>query len=345
MNIDAPRRLLQFAVRDAVGTSRPSNSVTEPTLKRLRSVVSLSTGDSPIADRPRRIQSVARVPNPMAAVIRAVAEAAEDVTRVKSSGSVFDRLGRGMDVSENSGQLASFREASVVDDEFAEVDHTHKQTRAAYIQRSDHAGKYLGDMAMLENETGLPSDSTAENDGYDDANLMGHRITDASQTGTSGGKNGENSLMVPYNVAKNVDDVMRVKWNRDEGQPANTSHKIVNISLNMNTWKPPPYQEQREVVEVDGWKSGQEGDGGASKPGMRATKENSNTVTVNGNVRHFCIQRQNKMYIVLIICLPSYIFYLFLMVLNCCINVKQAKPAADSQKLFQKIVSSSTGEF
>lgn len=336
MNIDAPRRLLQFAVRDAVGTSRPSNSVTEPTLKRLRSVVSMSTVDSSIVDRPRRIQSVARVPNPMATVIRAVAEAAEDVTRVKSSGSVFDRLGRGMDVSENSGQLASFREAIVVDDEFAEVDHTHKQ-------RSDHAGKYLGNMAMLENETGLSSDSTAEDDGYDDANLTSHRATDASLTGTSGGKKGENSLVVPYNVAKNVDNVLRVKRNKDEGQPANTSHKIVNNSLNVNTWKPPPYQEQREVAEVDGWKSGQDGAGGASKPGMRATKEDNNHVTVNGNVRYFYIQRQIKMYFV--ICLSSYIFLLFLMSLNCCINDKQAKPTADSQKVSQKIVSSSTGEF
>ncbi|XP_039011998.1 uncharacterized protein LOC120141138 [Hibiscus syriacus] len=93
-NIDAPRRLLHIAVRDAVGTSPVS--VKEPSSKRLRCVVSTSSGDVPI--RHRRIQPVARVPNSMATVIKAVAEAAEDVTKVKSAGSAFDRLGPGMDV-------------------------------------------------------------------------------------------------------------------------------------------------------------------------------------------------------------------------------------------------------
>ena len=107
MTIDAPRRLLQFAVRDAVGTSRASISAKETSFKRLRSVVSTSFEDFP--GRPRRIQSVARVPNPMATVIKAVAEAAEDVTKVKNAGSVFDRLGPGMDVLETRGQHAKFR--------------------------------------------------------------------------------------------------------------------------------------------------------------------------------------------------------------------------------------------
>lgn len=342
MNIDAPRRLLQFAVRDAVATSRSPNSVTEPTLKRLRSVVSTPTGDSPIVDRPRRIQSVARVPNPMATVIRAVAEAAEDVTRAKSSGSVFDRLGRDMDVSENSGQIPSFQDPSLVENEFEDVDHTYKQTRGTNMQRSDLAGKYLGDMAMSENETGLASDSRAENDEYDDTNLMGHRVMDASQTGTSGWKKSENSLAVPYSVTKIANDVARVKRNTDEGQTANASQKIGNNALNVNTWKHRPHQGTMEVAEVDGWKSGQEGDGGASKLGM--PKENNNLVTVNGNVRHFCFERYNKMYIYCaFVCLLK--FFTHLMGLKCCINDKQVKPTVDSQKVPQKTLSSSTGEF
>lgn len=289
MNIVAPRRLLQFAVRDAVATSRPSNSVTEPTLKRLRSVVSTIGVDSPVVERPVRLQSIARVPNPMATVIRAMAEAAEDVTRVKSSGSVFDRLGRDMGVSENSGQLASCRDATFVDDEFTDVNQIHKQTRSTYLQRSDHTGNYGGNMIMLDNDVGLASDSTSENDGYVDANLIDHRVADVSQTGTSGGKKGENSMM-QYSVAKNADDAMRVTRNKDQGQLANASHKIVNISTNVNTWKQPRYEESREVAGVDGWKSILEAEGGASKPGARVMKENNSPVTVNGNVRHLYIQ-------------------------------------------------------
>ncbi|KAL6129899.1 hypothetical protein ACLB2K_068281 [Fragaria x ananassa] len=283
VNIDAPRRLLQFAVRDALTTSRQSNSTTEPTLKRLRSVVSTSTGDSSLVDPPRRLQSVARVPNSMATVMRAVAEAAEDVTRVKSSGSVFDRLGRGMDVSETSGPLASFREAATEDVDYEEI---HERTRSTYLQRSQYIGQYAGN-SMLDSETGLPSDSVSDNEGFDDVNVKGHRVADVSQTRTSVGNKGDSSLMVQYSVAKNGNDLRRISTNKDQGQPtapANNSHKIVNISVNVNAWKPPHYQEPREVAELDDWKSVQDIDAGAPNSDLRLMKENSNPVPViNGN--------------------------------------------------------------
>ncbi|KAL4562262.1 hypothetical protein LXL04_034460 [Taraxacum kok-saghyz] len=92
-SLGASRRLLQFAVRDAVATSRSTSGLTltsEPSFKRLRSVV--STPNEP--DRPK-IRSVARVPKSMAVAIKAVADAAKDVAvKVKPpSGNVFDRLG------------------------------------------------------------------------------------------------------------------------------------------------------------------------------------------------------------------------------------------------------------
>lgn len=288
MNVDAPRRLLQFAVRDALTTSRQSNSATEPTLKRLRSVVSTSTGDSSLVDPPRRIQSVARVPTSMATVMKAVAEAAEDVTRVKSSGSVFDRLGRGLNVSETSGPLASFREVATEDVDYEDSIQIHERTQSTYLQRSQYSGQYAGN-TMLESETGLPSDSVSDNEGFDDVNVMGRRVADVSLTGTSGGNKGENSLMVQYSVAKNAEDLRRKSMNKDQGQPtaaANNSHKIVNISVNVNTWKPPHYQEPREGAELDDWKSVQEIEAGTPNSDLRLMKENSNPVPVsNGNVR------------------------------------------------------------
>lgn len=287
--IDAPRRLLQFAVRDAVAMSRPTTTATEPSLKRLRSVVSTSTSDSSSIDRPRRLQSIARVPNPMATVIKAVTEAAEDVTRVKSSGSVFDRLGRAMDVSGFHVQTSSFGEAIIEDGLYGDDDQLHKQKRSMYLQRSDRSGQYVGNMTMLENDTGLASDSTSENEGYDDVNVLGRSVRDVSQTGTSGENNGENAMMVEYSVAKNVDDVTRFMRNKDQGQqPAvasNTSQKIVNISVNVNTWKPPHYQDPREVSEVDGWKSVHETEGGVSKSESQIIKDHNHHVTVNGNTK------------------------------------------------------------
>ncbi|KAD5802792.1 hypothetical protein E3N88_14152 [Mikania micrantha] len=101
----ASRRLLQFAVRDAVATSRSTGLTSEPSFKRLRSAVSTPTDDSALEDRPPRIRSVARVPKAMAVAIKAVADAAQDVVKVKPSGNVFDRLGRsGLDTFTEDGK-------------------------------------------------------------------------------------------------------------------------------------------------------------------------------------------------------------------------------------------------
>ncbi|KAA8515692.1 hypothetical protein F0562_018697 [Nyssa sinensis] len=289
--ISAPRRLLQFAVRDAVAPSRPSNSTTERTLKRLRSVVSSSTEKSSLEDHPQRIRSVARVSNPMATAIKAVAEAAKSVVKVRSSGNFFDRFGQGMDASQVSDQQAEFREAAaedVGDEDFSRIP---EETRSTYLQgseSSDYTGKFVGNLTMLESNTGMASDSASDNEGYDDINVMGHKGMDVSQTGTSGGNQGEDSLMVQYSVAKNADEIMR-KPRKDQDHPAavaNTSRKIVNISVNVNTWKPPHYQVPRKVRQMDGRKSVQETEAGAGKPVVRPMRENSNPVTVgNGNVK------------------------------------------------------------
>lgn len=293
--INAPRRLLQFAVRDAVATSKPANLVAEPKLKRLRSVVSTSTGDSSLDDRPQRLRSVARMPSAMATAIKAVAEAAEDVIKVRSSGNVFDRLGRGphgMDLSEVSDQQAEFTETVTRGGEYGDFKQVPERTRSPHLQRSTYSEHYAGNMTMLESETGLASDSASDNEGYDDVNLMGHRIMDVSQSGTTGGNKGDDSLMVQYSVAKNADEVMRTMRGKDQGQPssvANASRKIVSISVNVNTWKPAHYQGPREVEEVDGQKLLQENQIGTGKPGVRLMKDNGNPVSVsNGNVGCSC---------------------------------------------------------
>ncbi|XP_011007333.1 PREDICTED: nucleolin 1-like isoform X3 [Populus euphratica] len=271
----APRRLLQFAVRDAVRTLRPSGMVKEPSLKRLRSVVSTSTEDTSLVDRPRRLQSIARVPKPMATVLKAVQEAAEDVVKVKSSGSVFDRLGRDMDASLTTEQVTEFRDAVVEDDEYEELNGIQEQNHSNYPQRSKYCG-HAGAMNMMEHEAGLTSDLMSDNEGYDDANVVDHRVMDVSQTGTSYGSKGEDALMSKYNVAKDQDISVSA---------ANTSLKIVNISVNVNTWRPPHYEEPRDAA-MDNQKSVQNNEGNAGRFGAKLMKEVSKTVSVgNGNAK------------------------------------------------------------
>ncbi|KAK7271589.1 hypothetical protein RJT34_27621 [Clitoria ternatea] len=276
VNIAAPRRLLQFAVRDAVATSRTSSLGTqvEPSLKRLRSVVSTSAADSSLVERPHRMPPSSRVANPMATVIKAVAEAAEDVIKSKSSGSVFDRLGRGMDTSDENSQL---------EDSFQH----QEQNQSFYLQRTDYNGQYAANTTIMGNETGFPSDSNSDNEGFDDINVMDRRVPGSSQISSAVGNRGDDSLMVQYSVANNVDDSLRLKRNREQEQPPasqSTSHKIVNISVNVNTWKPPQHHEPRELTELHGNKTF-DNERGAPRSSLRLVKENANTLKVsNGNV-------------------------------------------------------------
>ncbi|KAE8672136.1 hypothetical protein F3Y22_tig00111851pilonHSYRG00083 [Hibiscus syriacus] len=248
MKIDAPRRLLQFAVRDAVGTLRAPVSAKEPSSKRLRSVVSTSSGDLPV--RPRRIQSVARVANPMAAMIKAVAEAAKDVTKVKNSGSVFDRLGPGSDVLETHDLHPEFGVSLPDDEEYGNLDQPLGRTHSAYDRRDEYGGGHVDNITALES-----------------------------------GNKGDNSLVVQYNVDKD-DEILQTR-NKDQNQStiAANSRKIFNISVNVNTWKPPHYQETRKVSGLDSQKSLPESETAVSKSNIRLM-ENCDPVTVsNGNVK------------------------------------------------------------
>ena len=260
-------------MRDAVATSRPSNSgrIVEPSLKHLRSVV--STFSDELLERPQRMQTVSRVANPTATMIKAAAEAAEDVIKFKS---VFDRLGCAISPSDGNNQLE---------------DHYHhqEQSQLLYLQRNDYGVLNAANMTMLEHETGFPSDETSDNEGFDDVNVMGHRVIGASQVGSSGGNRGDDSLMVNYCVAKNADDGLHPKQNRDQEQPAAAPSisKIVNISVNVNTWKPPgppQYQKPREVAELDTSET-LDYEMGTPRSGLQLVKENAKGVKVsNGNL-------------------------------------------------------------
>lgn len=282
-------------MRDAVGSPRPSSLGTEPSLKRLRSVVSTSTGDSSLVDRPQRISSVARAPNAtMAVAIKAVAEAAKDVVKVRSLGNVFDRLGRGMDVSGTTDHMAEFREAPVeAVEEYRDFDYIAEETQSTYLQQSDYSERYARNRTVIESDAGIASDFVSDNEVYEGGNILGRRAMDVSRTGTSGGNKNDDSLMVQYSGSNKADESMRKPW-KDQDQLAadNTSSKIVNISVNVNTWKPPHYQETREVSEVDGRKLVQGSEAGADKSGVQLMKENNHGVSVgNGNVRYlseFC---------------------------------------------------------
>ncbi|KAJ4828005.1 hypothetical protein Tsubulata_006195 [Turnera subulata] len=281
--IDAPRRLLQFAVRDAVGTLKPSGSGREPSSKRLRSVVSTSTEDT--IERPRRLQSIARVPNPIATVVKAVQEAAEDVMKVRPSGSVFDRLGRNMDASETDKQATGFRDAVVEDEEYDDFNQVHDQNRLPFLQKTDFGGQ-TGHMVMRECETRVASDLFSDGEECDDINVMDHRVMDVPQTGTSGGNKGEDLLTVEFGGSNNQ---------RQHVSAANNSRKMANVSANVSTWKLPYHVQGREATAINTRKAVLEDEAGIEKSGMRKMKENSNPTAVgNGNAALVDVQTKSQ---------------------------------------------------
>ena len=142
---------------------------------------------------------------------------------------------------------------------------------------------------MLESETVLPFDSISDNEGYEDVRVTGRMVTDIPQSRPYVGNKGEDSL-VQYSVAKNTDDLVQIARNKDQHQPVapmSSSRKVVNISMNVNTWRPPHYQETREVTELDSRIYNQDSEPRAGKSVVQLMKENSNPTTVgNGNVRY-----------------------------------------------------------
>ncbi|KAJ8640889.1 hypothetical protein MRB53_017583 [Persea americana] len=283
--IDAPRRLLQFAVRDAVGTSQSSSSRPEPVFKRLRSVVSTSTGDASLDDRSKKMRSVASVPHAVATAIKAAAEAAEDVMKVRCSGNVFDRLGRGKVTSEATNLSSMLRAPTLENAEQNNSDQMIGEAGSRYFQ-SDYSGKIEGDLTMLDDDTGLASDSASDNDGYDEANITRDRVVNAFPIASSGKKD-DDSLMVQYSVANDADEVIRKTLMKDRDTPRsavpNASSKIVNISVNVNTWKPPHYKAAMEDIEIDNQVAMQEGEAAAGKLGVPTMKDNNTVMAANDN--------------------------------------------------------------
>nr|GLL40887.1 uncharacterized protein LOC109181344 isoform X1 [Ipomoea trifida] len=327
--IAAPRRLLQFAVRDAVATSKPS---AEPSLKRLRSVVSTSMEES-TEERPHRLRSVARLPNAMATAIKAVAEAAKDVKKIRSSANVFDRLGSATETLDTKGQLELREDISedVEDEKFVDV----TEVPLTYHQRSDYSGRYA---SKLQSDTVMDSDPALEDGVYGDINVVDRSAMDAFQKHSYVGNNSVNPPLVEHSVGNRSDGIM-LKSAKDQDQPTSTpyaSRKMMTGPLNVNTWKSPQYQEARKAVELGYNKSTQSSETMGAKSGMQLMKENSTPMAVdNGNVGYLCdlIYGQHKIRVLLI-----QTFYMFIYLI-----VFQVKSSSDTKVESQKIPSAVPG--
>lgn len=276
LTVSAPRRLLQFAVRDAVATSMPSNATTEPSLKRLRSVVS-TTVDSSLDERPQRIQRAS-----MSAAIKAMAEAVKDVTKIRPARNVFDRLGHTTNVSNtiNHEEYGGAAE-DVGDGDFSvEMENFH----SSYHPQNDRSRLQEVNISSFLDAT-MDADLGYDGEEYDGLDARGQEAVDISRSGTDGGIWVESSQQLPYAVADNADETLN-RTHSDFVYPGtvhNTSFRIAS-SVSMNTRKP-HYQEEIEEAEMDNHKIMLGGDTMSTKSKEWFVKENiSHSVALNENV-------------------------------------------------------------
>lgn len=261
-------------------TVQQTSTRAEPALKRLRSVVSTSTDDSLLEEKAQRLRSVARVPVGLSAALKAAAEAAEDVTKDRYSESVFNRLSHDACVAEPT-ELSSVQ-PMMEDGEYKNPDQIPDSTSAEYYQRSEYDGEFAGDMTMLERGTGMPDDSASDNDGYNNG-VIRNRGLNTSKSVSSANKD-EKPLTLQY-VAQDADEVARntrlIDQDPNSTATAKSSSKIVNTSVNVNTWKPPQYEVPRDASEVEKPVIVDESDVSAGKTNPRLTKENDTWAAEN----------------------------------------------------------------
>ncbi|XP_010534260.1 PREDICTED: protein gar2 [Tarenaya hassleriana] len=257
---DVSRRLLQFAVRDALAISKPSNSLKESSSKRLRSVVSTSTEDSSAPEPPQRIRSVARVVNPMSTVMKAVAEAAEDVKKTKTGRSVFDRISHSTDLSETLDQHVVLRDAAPENEE---------RVQPQYPHGLDYNGTYDKNMSTFD--TGLQLNAMS-NHGKPSIGVK------VSHTSFLGRNRTDNPTSVYHNVAI-----------ENHVTQVDAMFKNTSFSGNIDPGKHFRLHGQREVADVgpQTQRSLQEGKINTNEAVIQSSKANmsSTTVITNGNVK------------------------------------------------------------
>lgn len=262
--IGAPRRLLQFAVRDAVRPVQPVTPRSESSSKRLRSVVATVAPDSAVNGRLQRVKSDVRIPGATAA-LRAAAEAAEDVLKDRysesvfdrhsesvfdrHSESVFDRLGR-RPLLTATEEPFDFREQDPEDGEYKHIDNARAEKHVEFHERNQYVA---GDTYMHDRETEKASDSAFDGDRYDDTGAVRYNGVNPHRS-TLPFSGGKQSLVAGYNMAEGASGVRSrrsIAQDTHASSGPRTSEKILNISANSNSRTPPTHETSRDAATFD----------------------------------------------------------------------------------------------
>eukprot|EP00252_Welwitschia_mirabilis_P024169 TRINITY_DN7063_c0_g1_i1.p1 TRINITY_DN7063_c0_g1~~TRINITY_DN7063_c0_g1_i1.p1 ORF type:complete len:771 (+),score=174.18 TRINITY_DN7063_c0_g1_i1:327-2639(+) len=285
--VHAPRRLLQSAVREAVAPLAPSTSRRgETSSKRLRSVVSTSfdntESSSDLIEPHDKSRAVGNLFPAMAVAMKAAAEAADDATKGRTVGSVFDRLGKRVDdsfsvmndvfeehipeidgngdetvmdgkhdyrVSDassriNRGQKRAY--ASLLDSKISSTYETHKK---GYNEVEDLrlSRGFASGAARQMDFSGLQAETVSKFWNQKDRQFFRDQESE---------KPHEESVTVQYRLARNNvkstgEGMKQNTTSAEMPEKASNSSKIVNISVNVNTWKAPHYHASKNACDTE----------------------------------------------------------------------------------------------
>ncbi|CAO2192003.1 unnamed protein product [Urochloa humidicola] len=274
----ASRRLLQFAVRDAVKAVQPTSSSSEPASKRLRSVVSTTSAENMRDKRSQRSQdnpsdrrSERSQDNPndrrltrsqdirserrservrpvlqvqgAALALRAAAEAAADSTKVRSTGSVFKRLGQGNVAKQPSRSREEKRDYEDFEPAMAVDEHDSDR----YVN-NEESEEESGELTMADMVAEMNVDSSSEDDMERDEGITRY------QTSVSHEDEMEKKALSAKCSGELETDVIRPSSVIDEEQhvpsPTETASKAP-VSVDVKTVEPLSYETPKDVHVVE----------------------------------------------------------------------------------------------
>lgn len=269
--ISAPRRLLQFAVRDAV-RMQPVTPRSESSSKRLRSVVSTVAPDSAVNGRLQKVKSDVRIPGATAA-LRAAAEAAEDVLKDRysesvfdrnsasvfdrnsasvfdrNSESVFDRLGRNPLLTDTE-ETFDIREQDPEDGEYKHIDEARAEKHLEFRERNQYVA---GDTHMYDRETEKAADSARDIYRYEDTGAVRYNGVNSYRSRLPPSE-GKESLVAGYNMAEGAAGARSRRQIAEDTHASSgprTSEKVLNISAYSNTRTPPNHETSRNAATFE----------------------------------------------------------------------------------------------
>ncbi|AQK58288.1 nucleolin isoform X2 [Zea mays] len=268
----ASRRLLQFAVRDAVKAVQPTSTSAEPASKRLCSVVATTSTEHMRDRRSERSQDYlndrrsersqdnlsdrrSERTRPMlqvhgaALALRAAAEAAADSAKVRSTGSVFKRLGQGNVVKQPSRSREEKRDY----EDFEPVTIADEHDSDQYVN-NEESEEESGELTMADRVagSGMYVDSSSEDDMDRDEGITRYQ-TSLSHDDTFSPFAEKKTVSAPCSVELETNAIRPSSVN-DEEQPVPstpTASKAVAISVDVNMVEPPSYATPKDVHVVE----------------------------------------------------------------------------------------------